>query len=154
MASARAVSSLIRAGIEYDEIEPLVREADRLAHHLAGCPGPAALRRLHAVVAALVPELTLHLEVEESEVYPAVFGDELRSAVDLLVLDHAGIRGALRRLQRAFDAASASEVAGLADVQRCLVEVVTLVRAHAAKESFLLLRSIDGGADVEGDALV
>lgn len=150
MASAAAVSSLIRAGIEYQEIEPLLREADRLAHHLAGRPGPAALRRLHAVVAAIVPELSLHLEVEEAEVYPAVFGDELRSAVDLLVLDHAGIRGALRRLQRSFDTARASELAGYAAVQRSLVEVVTLVRAHAAKESFLLLRSIDTGDDGDG----
>ena len=136
------LAGVIRAGLEHDALEPLIREADKLANHLAGEPGPGSIRRVGVVIAALVPELLRHLEIEEDEVYPTVFGDELRSAVDLLVLDHAAIRSAARRLERAYDTVRRNDFEECEPVRRGLIELVALVRSHNAKETFLYMRTV------------
>jgi hemerythrin-like domain-containing protein len=148
MVDARSVMTMatlagvIRAGLEHDALEPLLREADKLANHLAGEPGPGSIRRVGAVVAALVPELIHHLDLEEQEVYPIVFGDDLRCAVDLLVLDHAAIRTAARRLERAYEMVRSRRFEEREPVRRALIELVALVRSHNAKESFLYVRTV------------
>lgn len=142
------LAGVIRAGIEHDAVEPLIREADRLANHLAGEPGPGSIRRIGAVVAAIVAELGHHLDLEEEQVYPVVFGDDLRCAVDLLVLDHVAIRAAVRRLERAYELVNRGDFEECEPVRRALIELVALIRSHDAKESFLYVRSV---SDTDSD---
>ncbi|HVM08664.1 MAG TPA: hemerythrin domain-containing protein [Acidimicrobiales bacterium] len=142
MTSRATVACVIRAGIERDALEPLLREADKLASHLGGQPGPGSLRQVAAVASALSNELLVHLENEERDVYPVVFGDELRPAVDMLVLDHEAIRGAVRRLESAIELARATDFEHCEPVARALGALVVLVRAHHAKEGYLYVRTM------------
>lgn len=154
MTTTATVAGVIRAGIEHDALEPLLREAERMAIHLGGTPGPGSLRRIDAVVEALVTDLFAHMDAEEANVYPVVFTEELRPAVDLLVLDHEAIRGAVARLRSSMELAQATGYVHNEPLRRTLIAVVTLVRAHHAKEGFLYVRAMiaaDVDEEVEPD---
>ena len=146
------VAPVIRAGIEHDRLERLLREVDEVASHLGGNPGPGCIRRAGRLVDSLTPMLLGHLSEEEDVVYPATFSDEYRVAVDLLILDHEAIRGALGQAGRAATAAEGGR--GHEDcepLRRALIALVTLVRAHHDKESFLYLRATDGADGPHAD---
>jgi hypothetical protein len=148
MMTRATVAGVIRAGIERDALEPLLREADKLASHLAGRPGPASLRQIGPVATALSNELLAALDDEEREVFPVVFDDDLRPAVDMLVLDHEAIRGSIRRLQSAIELARATDFEHCEPVARALGALVVLVRAHHAKEGYLYVRTMASGDDL------
>ena len=144
-----SVAGLIRIGLEHERLDALLQEADKVSVHLAGAPGPGCLRRAEQTVNVLCPQLLEHIEEEETDIYPVAFPDDFRVAVDLLVLDHERIRGSITKLQAALADSTAAQYDDFEALRRALVVLVTLVRAHHDKESFLYVRAMEAGADEE-----
>src|SRR4051812_29919430 len=71
---------------------------ENLAHHLAGCPGPAALRNLTETIGTLPARLEGHMAAEEQDVYPRLVEAVGEVEVEAMLRDHTEIRNWVVRL--------------------------------------------------------
>lgn len=106
---------------------------EHLAHHLGGCPGPAALDNLADMVTPLPARLAEHMAAEERDVYPGLVGRLGSVEVDAMFADHQEIRYWVARLVDAC-AQRSMEKAQLDEIRWTLLVVIGLVNLHLRRE--------------------
>ena len=110
-----------------------------LAHHLAGCPGPAALENLTETIATLPQRLEDHMADEEQRVYPQLVERLGQLEIQSMVEDHAQIRTWIGRLLESRARLDADRL-NLDDVRWTLLVVIGLVNLHLRKEELAYVR--------------
>jgi iron-sulfur cluster repair protein YtfE (RIC family) len=114
---------------------------ERLAYHLGGHPGTAALESLDEAVTLLRSRLAGHMKTEEHEVYPQIA--EALGSFDMqsMVEDHQEIRHWVEELVRAW-ARLERPSPDLETVRWILYVIVGLVSLHLRKEESAYLRML------------
>lgn len=112
---------------------------ESLAHHLAGCPGPAALENLTETVATLPARLEDHMTSEEQDVYPRLVEGLGVAEIDAMLEDHRDIRKWVTRLVESCARLDRSRP-NLDDVRWTLLVVIGLVNLHLRKEELAYVR--------------
>jgi hemerythrin-like domain-containing protein len=110
-----------------------------LAHHIAGCPGQAALDNLSGIMATLPTRLEDHMAAEEARVYPQLVDSLGQLEVASMLEDHNQIRSWVARLLESCTRLD-REQPNLDDVRWTLLVVIGLVNLHLRKEELAYLR--------------
>jgi iron-sulfur cluster repair protein YtfE (RIC family) len=114
---------------------------ERLAYHLGGHPGTAALDNLDEAVTLLRGRLAEHMRTEERQVYPRIA--EALGSFDMqsMVEDHQDIRHWVEELVRAWSRLERPSP-DLETVRWILYVIVGIVSLHLRKEELAYLRML------------